>query len=500
MHRGSPRFSMESSSIFFEIKVTRLKAVMKSKVSFSAKKMLQVYWKLVPVLYCHDALVAAFTTEWSAGHGLILMNKPESMRDLVPIWILKTCSVPFMAWGWFGPWFLANFQSHLTSDFLAWSNSPWKQSRYVRDMGIHGFRGSNRCGQPNLACSSNRFGWPLAENMVKAPAGAGSWFLGRKAPAGPWFLVITCCSLPPKNHESLCHKHTLTAFVENRSNPIAPTRRPMPMTLLSDQKLWLPCAQRARLVARLVRGWVQISISTTACWEISRSVASSITGDIKPIWLPAPVTIAGVDKPPCFAVWASLQGVDISSFTCTYSVHIWNKYVRIRTGGISTYLCTYFRVRIICIYVQIWNPTPLRMRMYFVRIYVHRYIQILTIWAMVSVSCTYNTHKYEQYGIYSDGIRPVHIHMYFVRIYVQRYVYMCIGVRILYVLYVLIRPIRKTYNTYKIIRTNIRTKYVHKNRYIYTYRIRHVCRQNEPAWEGPMGSGVRSTSRPVSEL
>ena len=54
---------MESSSIFFEIKVTRLKAVMKSKVSFSAKKMLQVYWKLVPVLYCHDALVAAFTTE-----------------------------------------------------------------------------------------------------------------------------------------------------------------------------------------------------------------------------------------------------------------------------------------------------------------------------------------------------------------------------------------------------------------------------------------------------
>ena len=92
---------------------------------------------------------------------------------------------------------------------------------------------------------------------------------------------------------------------------------------------------------------------------------------------------------------------------------------------------------------------------------------------MVSVSCTYNTHKYEQYGIYSDGIRPVHIHMYFVRIYVQRYVYMCIGVRILYVLYVLIRPIRKTYNTYKIIRTNIRT-YVHKNTYNYTYRIRTI--------------------------
>ena len=78
--------------------------------------------------------------------------------------------------------------------------------------------------------------------------------------------------------------------------------------------------------------------------------------------------------------------------------------------------------------------------------------------------------------------------------------YMCNGARILYVLYVRTRTIRNTYNTYKIIRTNIRTKYIHKNRYIYTYRIRHVCRQNEPAWEGPMGSVVRSASRPVSEL
>ena len=39
----------------------------------------------------------------------------------------------------------------------------------------------------------------------------------------------------------------------------------------------------------------------------------------------------------------------ISSFTCTCSVRIRNKYVRIRTGGIRTYLCMYFRVRI-CTY------------------------------------------------------------------------------------------------------------------------------------------------------
>ena len=50
--------------------------------------------------------------------------------------------------------------------------------------------------------------------------------------------------------------------------------------------------------------------------------------------------------------------------------------------------CLYL-VSIILTYVQIWNTRPVRMYMYFVCIYVHGYIQIHFICAMVYVSCTY---------------------------------------------------------------------------------------------------------------
>ena len=86
------------------------------------------------------------------------------------------------------------------------------------------------------------------------------------------------------------------------------------------------------------------------------------------------------------------------------------------------------------LYLQIWNPQPVLAN--FVRIYLHRYIQIRTIWAMVYVSCTCGTYKYVQYRISHD----VYIFIFFLYIYTYKDTYkdvfMCNGVRILCVLYI----------------------------------------------------------------
>ena len=125
------------------------------------------------------------------------------------------------------------------------------------------------------------------------------------------------------------------------------------------------------------------------------------------------------------------------------------------------------------VYVQIWNPRPVPMLMCFVCIYVQRYIQIRTIWAMVSVSCMYNKHKYVQYWIYSDlYIFICILHVY---TYTDTYEY------VLYVLWCtyIVRIVRTyTYTTeYVQYVQNNTYKYTYKYMYKYTYtKIRTIIR------------------------